>query len=254
MSTKAGAPEVGGAEVDLPRLQNVSRRSYLARDQVTLLLGEPDVGLTAQVVRQFDDGFVRVQSCASSSALLFMAGRLKPSLLILRAVFPDCTAAEVIETLRQYDDAPIVVSVGPGETHHAGPALLAGASEFVDHPYRAVELRETVGRHLRRIEAAMLEAAKVQVGALTLDGPAYAVWAGDRRLPLTTREFEVLRLMMNRVGRVVSFEDIRDLVWVPRGEDVNRKTLATHIHRLREHLAPAAEIVTVRGIGYRLSA
>ena len=229
------------------------RRSYVSKDQVTLLLAEPDAALCADVTSHLENGFLRVQSCRTAHEVLFLVGRLKPSLVIMRATLSDASAADIIATVREHDDVPIIVSVGAGETDLAGPALLVGASSLTDHPYRKSELRQLVARHMDIIETAMLQAARIEIGAVTLDGPAYAAWVGDRRLPLTTREFEVLQLLMNRAERVVSFDEIRDIVWAARGEDVTRQTVSVHIHRLREHLASAAEIAAVRGVGYRFS-
>jgi DNA-binding response OmpR family regulator len=221
---------------------------------VTLLLGEPDPGLTAGVADVCEDGVLSVRGCTTAHELLYLAGRLRPELMIMRATLPDAPASYVIETLRKYDDLPIVVAVAEGETPLAGPALLAGATELTHHPYRRVALLAIVRRHLRTIEKATLQAAKIQVGVLRLDGPAYSAWARDRPLALTTREFELLQLLMNRAGRVVSVDEIRDTIWGARGEKVTRQTVTVNMHRLRARIADAAEIVSVRGVGYRLLA
>jgi len=228
-------------------------RSYLPTDQVTVLLGEPDPTLAAHVAAAWGDGFVRVQSCATAGELMFLAGRLRPELVVTRASFPDSSVPDVVTTVRAHDTVPIVVSVAAGETELAGPALSAGATELTDHPYRDDALRELAQRHLRVVKARMLQAARVEIGALFLDGPAYTAWVNGRRLTLTTREFEVLQLLVNHAERVVTFEDLRGLVWRTRGEDVTRQTVNVHMYRIRGQIADAAEVTTVRGVGYRLT-
>jgi two-component system alkaline phosphatase synthesis response regulator PhoP len=205
-------------------------------------------------VAAFDDGFLRVRHCSTASEILYLAGRVRPGLIVMRAAYCDGATADVVATIRRHDELPIVVSVGEGETDVARSALLAGATELIDRPYRGGQLKDLLSRHLPALTTQRLSAAKVHFGGLVLDGPAYVAWANERKLSLTTREFEVLQILVSQAGRVVTFEDIRDKVWGARGETVTRQTVKVHMHRLRDHIAEAADLTAVRGVGYLLSA
>jgi two-component system phosphate regulon response regulator PhoB len=75
----------------------------------------------------------------------------------------------------------------------------------------------------------------------------------ERKVDLTAKEFELLRLLMSRPGRVMSRERLLDEVWGP-GVTVTLRTIDTHLKRLREKLGPAGSLIdTIRGVGYRFA-
>jgi DNA-binding response OmpR family regulator len=100
----------------------------------------------------------------------------------------------------------------------------------------------------------MDQEAILRLGQLELDSPAFAVRAAGRPLELTLREFELLRFLILHSERAVTQDQIRAEVWGARGEHVTANTIAVHIGRLRVRLEGVAEIVSIRGVGYRLAA
>lgn len=229
------------------------QRHYAAAHQIIVLVLEPDLDLAHQVEVACANGFVRVQACSSAAELLFLAGRVRPGLILMRANLPGVESSEVISTIREFDDVPIIVAVGKGETEAAGPALVAGANALTDHPYRSASLTDLVHDHIADAQSRMFHEARIEVGQLVLDGPAYMAYAAGRPVPLTPRAFEMLQLLVQRAGRVVPYEELRDTIWLPRGEDVSRQTVTVHMHRLREKLRGVAEITAIRRVGYRLT-
>jgi DNA-binding response OmpR family regulator len=183
---------------------------------------------------------------------LFHVGRTCPDLIILRVDLATVPAATVVSIVRSADNVPIVLSAGDGETDLLGPALLAGASEVMERPYRKREVAALLARHLPDAQARRLEAAHLDFGPLRLDGPAMTVRLNERLLPITMREFELLRLLVVNADRVVSYDEIRRQVWEVRGESVTPRTIAVHATRLRKQLAGVIDVVGVRGLGYRL--
>lgn len=190
--------------------------------------------------------------CEDGAEALWHAGRIRPVLVLLSASLPVVSAMDVAAVLtRHHEDVETVaVGVGVGEADRAGPVLAAGARHVVSRPYREVEVEPLLRTHRERAERAV---AVLAVGPLELNGPAFEVRAAGRPLPLTLREFELLRLLMLHAGDVLSLERIGREIWGARGETVSANTIAVHMRHLRRHLQGIAAIVAVRGVGYRLS-
>lgn len=236
----------------LPATTPGATRHYQPSDWYTVLVADPDeaaVGEVASVCRSSD---VSVVGCADGAQALFHVGRTCPDLIILRAHLTTVSTAAVVSIVRSSDDVPIVLGVGQGETDLLGPALLAGASEVMERPYRKREIAALIARRLPDVQARKLEAAHIDFGPLRLDGPAMTVRLNERLLPVTMREFELLRLLVVNADRVVSYDEIRRQVWEVRGESVTPRTIAVHATRLRKQLAGVIDVVGVRGLGYRL--
>lgn len=228
-------------------------RRYPSHDRVTVLVVDARRDVITTIAALLDQLGVEVVECLDAADALFQAGRRSPDLILLSAAVSTVAACELIATVRRYDDVPVVLGVGVGETGSVGSALLAGASGVLTHPYRESEVRAWINRILPDLEVRRVQNAKLSVGQVELDGPGMAVRVQGKSITLTLREFELLRLLMLNAGRVVSHQEIHDQIWASRGEDVTPRTVSVHMHRLRGYLSDAAELVAVRGIGYRLS-
>jgi DNA-binding response OmpR family regulator len=196
---------------------------------------------------------VRATVCGDGAEALWHAGRIGPAIVILSATLPVLSAAEVAGVLARHREGLDTIAVGVriGEAERAGPVLVAGAGRVVSRPYRSGEieplLRECLERRGRRPDQSVLT-----LGPLHLDGPAFEARVAGRPMHLTLREFELLRLLMMDAGRVVSHQRIRRQLGEARGKSVSPDAVAVHIRHLRARLVGAADILAVRGLGYRL--
>jgi DNA-binding response OmpR family regulator len=227
------------------------RRRYPAVDRFTVLVVDPDPEMSAAIAAQLDPTVAEVVACIDGADGLYQAGRLAPALIVLSAVLPSLSTCAIVEAIRRHDDVPVVLGVGDGDTGFVGPALFAGASEVLARPYRESDVNRIVTRYLPQLNARRDQLARLTVGEIELDGPGMAVRVRGRAVPVTLREFQLLRLLMLNADRVVKHEEIRDEVWGAQGVTV--RTISVHIYRLRGHLEDAADLVAVRGVGYRLS-
>jgi DNA-binding response OmpR family regulator len=233
---------------------SASTAAWLRPDELTVLVADQDPAVCAEVAA-LDRVGVRATLCRDGAEALWQAGRVEPAVVVISVSLPVVPAAVVASVLCRLEAGPeaIVVGVGAGEAEQAGPVLSAGASRIVSRPYRAREIEALVRAPVARVEQRRRLAAVLTVGQLELDGPAFEARAGGRRLPLTLREFELLRLLMASAGGVVSQDAIRAQLWTARGETVTANTIAVHVRHLRQRLGDVATIVTVRGVGYRLA-
>ncbi len=192
--------------------------------------------------------------CTNGAEALWFAGQGQPGVVILSATLPLVPAAAVARVLAEHRAVrqTVVVGAGFGELDRAGPVLEAGASAVVSRPYERRELRPVLDTHLDDLHRRRRDAAVIELGPLRLHGPAFEASAGGRRLRLSLRQFELLRLLMVHGDEVVSRERIQEAIWAVKGGTVSGNTVAVHVRRLRSHLVGSADITAVRGVGYRL--
>jgi DNA-binding response OmpR family regulator len=197
-------------------------------------------------------GRADVTVCADGAEALWEAGRLAPSVVVLSATLPVVAAAEVAGVVARHRDGPvsIAVGVGFGETEQAAPVLAAGGNRVMSRPYQAREIEPLLDEHLAG--EGHHGQGTLTIGPLALDAPAFEVSAAGRPLRLNLREFELLRLLMAHAGSVVTQHHIREQMWERRGDSISANTVAVHVRRLRSHLSGVADILVVRGVGYRL--
>ncbi len=194
--------------------------------------------------------------CGDGAEALWAAGRRQPSVVIVSATLPVVPAAEVAAVLSRHRDGreTVLVGVGVGEAERAAAVLASGAAGVVSRPYRSEEIEPLVRSHEDAMKSLLEERAVLTVGQLRLDGPAFRVTAAGRPVPLRLREFELLRLLMLNHGAVVTVTQVQKELCGSRGRPVSPSTIAVHVRHLRARLRGIVAIITVRGVGFRLSA
>ena len=129
--------------------------------------------------------------------------------------------------------------------------LDCGADDFVSKPFGMMELLARVRAVLRRTEKKPQE-QQWQVGPLQVYPQRRQVQVNGREVMLTYKEFEILSLLLQEQGRVLTRDTLMDRVWGLEAERENR-TLDVHIRTLRQKLGEAGGLIeTVRGVGYKL--
>jgi len=100
-------------------------------------------------------------------------------------------------------------------------------------------------------EAPKVAGARVHFGSIEIDCVAYAVWTHGVQVVLTARERRLVVYLAERIGRLVTREELISQVWGPR-YDGGPRTVDIHVSRVRRKLGPELPLVTLRGVGYRL--
>lgn len=247
------ASEVYGAELTFEQARSSSVLQWLDQPPPTLLVADPDPASSDVLDELCLDSGASLVSCGDGAEALFQIGCLAPAVVVMSAELPVVPAPDVIAALRRHTSVPIAVGVRAGESHRAASVIVAGATEILSWPYQRRELQSALKDFLTLAKIRFHQEAVIALGDLRLNSVAYEVLAAGRPLRLTAREFELLRFLILHADRVVTSDQIRHAVWGARGADVSANTIAVYVGRLRARLGGAAQLIHVRGVGYRLA-
>jgi len=196
-----------------------------------------------------------VLSAKDGEAGLAAARKLAPDAVILDIMMPGLDGWEVCKRLRQ-DPAtaalPVLMLTAKGEEGDRVLGLELGADDYLTKPFGIRELVARVKALLRRLEASAASPEVLKSGKLVIDSSRRTVSAGGKPVALTATEFNLLKALAEKEGRVISREDLLSLA---RGDDVAvmDRTVDVHVAALRKKLGKHGEMIeTVRGVGYRL--
>ncbi|MFK2826212.1 response regulator transcription factor [Bacillus sp. B190/17] len=175
-----------------------------------------------------------------------------PDLAIVDVMMPGMNGFELTKKIRDDWDIPVLLLTAKGELEDKEQGFLAGSDDYMVKPFEPKELLFRIAAILRRYDKPA--DSIFQVGSVTINRKSFEVTAGSSTLIMPLKEFEVLALLASKPNQVFQRAAIMERVW---GYDYegDEQTLNTHIKRIRERLAKVAgdvEIVTVRGIGYKL--
>ena len=184
-----------------------------------------------------------------------------PDIVLLDVMLPRMSGIDVRGKIRAADDTPVIMVSARNEEIDAVVALEVGADDYVSKPYRVRELIARMRTVLRRAGGggtARNEAPSLvlEVGDIVLDRDRHEVTiAGELSVQLPLKEFQLLALLMENAGIVVTRQTLIDRGGYDYVGDT--KTLDVHIKRLLAKVEPTPDtpecIVTIRGLGYKLS-
>ncbi len=204
------------------------------------------------------EGFV-VHLAADGREALEMFDAHRPDLVLLDVMLPRLSGLDVCRKIRADHQTPIIMVSARNEEIDAVVALEVGADDYVAKPYRVRELVARMRTVLRRSGTPneTTESNHLVVGAIVLDKERHELEIDAVPVQLPLKEFQLLALLMENAGIVVTRQTLIDRVW---GYDYvgDTKTLDVHIKRLRAKVEPHPDsperIVTIRGLGYKLNA
>ena len=178
----------------------------------------------------------------------------KPELVVLDVMLPGVDGAELLRRIRktpELRELPVIMATAKDSEMDKIQGLDGGADYYLTKPFGVMELVSCVKAVLRRCRPAK-ETRVLRRGGLCVDLDAHTATVDGERVPLTYKEFELLRLFLSNPGIAFTRDQLMDKVW---GTDYSgeTRTVDTHILTLRQKLGPCrAMIETVRNVGYRL--
>ncbi len=186
-----------------------------------------------------------------------IARSFMPDLVILDVMMPDLSGIQICRMLRadaQLRKVPVIFLTAKAEEADRIQGFEVGADDYVCKPFSPKELTLRVQSVLRRSAGTVPVGPKtLSHGGIELDIEFHKVTLHGKELELTATEFKLLRLLMERRGRVQTREHLLINVWNYETE-IETRTVDTHVRRLREKLGSEADwIETIRGVGYRFA-
>lgn len=215
---------------------------------------EPDV--TELLTYKLEQEGYQCEALNDPLAFVGRARDYRPHLIILDIMMPElsglqlCRMARSDPTLRE---VPIIFLTARGEAEDRIKGLESGAEDYISKPFNNKELMLRIGKVLTRGTRQVAEQSlgRVQIGGVVIDEELHQLLVDEEPVVLTATEFRLLKLLMERKGRVQSRENLLANVW-NYDTDIETRTVDTHVRRVREKLGPYSNMIqTVRGVGYR---
>ena len=194
-----------------------------------------------------------VETAATAEQALTAAAAHPPEAVILDLVLPDGSGIEVCRELRRWSEAPVIVLSAVGEEREKVAALDAGADDYVTKPFGVDELLARLRAALRRVAAS--SDPVIELDGLTIDVAERIVTAGGKRVKLSPHEFDLLRVLAQNRGKLLTHKMLLREVWGPSYQ-VEAHYLHVYVSHLRRKIEPDPAnpryLLTEPGAGYRL--
>ena len=220
---------------------------------------EDDASIRELVLYTLNNAGLQAEGFERPSAFWAAMEQVRPTLILLDIMLPEEDGLSILRKLRA-DRAtralPVMMLTAKGTEYDTVLALDAGADDYVPKPFRMMELLSRIRALIRRAEGynTLPESEEYHIDGLELSPSRHLVRVNGQEIALTFKEFELLCLLVENRGIVLSRDKILDKVWQDTMGRESR-TVDVHIRTLRHTLGPiGGRIETVRGVGYKFKA
>ncbi len=220
-----------------------------------ILIVEDDPSIRLGLKRSLEfEGFT-IELAKDGEEAIQRAFDKKPNLIVLDLMLPKVNGFEVCRTVRKYDSTiPIVILSAKGDEGDKVLGLELGADDYITKPFSIRELTARIKAALRRRKAMEGEVESFEESNLKIDFSGQTLLVDGELRELSTREFNLLRHLIQNRGRVLSRDQILNKVW-GYDYDGTPRTIDNFINKLRQKIEHDAQnpnwILTVRGSGYK---
>ena len=179
-------------------------------------------------------------------------------LAILDLMLPDISGFEICKSIREKHNYPIIMLTAKDDEFDKVTGLMLGADDYMVKPFTPLELVARVKAQLRRyfVFSGEKPSRILMVGALEMNLDTRKCILNGEELYLTPTEFEILRILVENRGAVMSSEELFKMIWKDEYYTKNNNTITVHIRHIREKMGDSAEfpkyIKTVWGVGYKI--
>lgn len=180
----------------------------------------------------------------------------KYDLILLDVMLPKLTGFEVCQQIREFSNVPIIMLTAKSEDMDKILGLEYGADDYITKPFNILEVKARIKAIMRRTSAKETQKKNeniIIISDMKLDRESRRVFIQNKEVNLTTKEFEVLELLILNAGKVYSRDNLLKIIW---GEDYpgDVRTVDVHIRRLREKIeinpSEPKYVQTKWGLGY----
>jgi len=220
----------------------------------TVLVVEDEQSIASFVSLYLKNAGYAVRTASTGTEALSQAQAGDIALTVLDLMLPDIDGIEVCRRIRKSSDMPILMLTARDEDVDKIIGLEVGADDYMTKPFNPRELVARVRAILRRAttERAQRESAVIQHGDLSVDAGRREARVGDQEIQLAPKEFDLLWELLDHRGLVLTRDQLLERVWGYTFAGDTR-TVDVHVRQLRRKLGDASPIVTVWGVGYKVS-
>lgn len=218
-----------------------------------IYLVEDDNSIRELVAYTLQSAGFQAEGFEKPSAFWHTLGQNIPDLVLLDLMLPEEDGISILKKLRndpKTEALPIILLTAKGSEYDKVLGLESGADDYIAKPFGMMELLARVKALLRRAEKKTV--ADFVMGSLSVSKSRHEVKVGQQEVVLTLKEFELLCLLLENRGRVLSRDQLLNSIW-GYGFDGENRTVDVHIRTLRQKLGSYGEYIeTVRGVGYKI--
>lgn len=222
----------------------------------TVLVVDDEPTIAEVVSRYLERAGYAAATAADGLEALRVAGERRPDLVVLDVMLPELDGLQVLRRLREGEEGPtpVILLTAKGEQDDKLAGLRSGADDYVVKPFSPSELVARVDAVLRRVHPPEEDAEPLRFDQLEIDLRGRRVGVDGEEVPLSQREFDLLRFLASHPGQAFSRDQLMDRVW-DSALLSDTSTVTVHVRRLRAKIEPDPEqprfIQTVWGVGYR---
>ena len=214
----------------------------------TLLVIEDDINTNEAICEYMKSAGHTILSALDGEEGLLLAKEPSIDLVVLDIMLPKIDGMTVLRELRKCSTVPILMLTAIEDEHTQATSFDAEADDYITKPFSMVLLGKRITALLRR-SGKNPEILRVQFGDIIVDFGGYAAWNQAGRIDLTPKEIELLKLLLEHKGLVLTRSQILDELWGYDAPIIDR-TVDTYIKNLRKKLN-LDRIITVKGVGYK---
>ncbi len=220
-----------------------------------VLIVEDEESIASFVALYLKKGGFAVSVARDGADALAKASAEAPALIVLDLALPDIDGIDVCRRIRQRSDVPILMLTARDDDIDKIIGLEVGADDYLTKPFNPRELVARVKSILRRAAPSRrrLESAVLSHGELSIDAGRREVSVAGEEVQLAPKEFDLLWELLDHRGIVLTRDQLLERVWGYTFAGDTR-TVDVHVRQLRRKLGDACPVVTVWGVGYKVSA
>ena len=202
-----------------------------------ILIVEDDICTNEAICEYMKSAGHATLSASDGKQGLLMARDPSVDLVVLDIMLPKMNGMEVLEELRKNSTVPVLMLTAIEDEHTQIASFDSEADDYITKPFSMILLGKSP------------ELSQIQFGDITVDFGGYAAWNRDEQIDLTPKEIELLKLLIEHKGLVLTRSQILDELWGYDTPIIDR-TVDTYIKNLRKKLN-LNRIVTIKGVGYK---
>jgi two-component system alkaline phosphatase synthesis response regulator PhoP len=231
---------------------NISRAEERGLAKTRILVVDDEESILNLITAYLEREGYDYRTAMDGPSGLKAARTYKPDIIILDIMLPEMDGLEVLSTLRRESDAYVIMLTAKTEETDKIVGLSLGADDYLTKPFSPRELVARIKSALRRMRSGSFrsDASLLVFEHLRIDLGGRQVWMDESPVELTAIEFDLLSVLAENPGLVLSREQILEKVW---GYDYfgEIRVVDVHVGHIRQKLGSEDIIATVRGVGYR---